>query len=153
MNTLVMNELDIGPEDISAVEDAARRFIQSEVKPHLDAWEEAGEFPRNLYQRAADMGWLAMGYPEQFGGTPAPWALRNAMTIALARTGGSGGLMASLFSHNIGLPPVVRHGSLALQQKVIPDVLAGRKIAALAITEPGGHRCVGAQDYGEAGRR
>jgi acyl-CoA dehydrogenase len=138
MNTSALHNLDIGPEDIAAVEDAARRFIQTEVKPHLEAWEEAGQFPRGLYQRAAELGWLALGYPEEFGGTPAPWALRNAMTIALARTGGSGGLMASLFSHNIGLPPVVRHGSPALQQKVIPDVLAGKKIAALAITEPGG---------------
>jgi len=128
----------IEQEDITQVEDAVRRFVQTEVKPHLEAWEEAGEFPRSLYSRAAEMGWLAMGYPEQFGGTPSPWALRNAMTIALARSGGSGGLMASLFSHNIGLPPVVRHGSAALQQKVIPDVLAGKKIAALAITEPGG---------------
>jgi len=46
--------------------------------------------------------------------------------------------MASLFSHNIGLPPVVRHGSAALQQEVIPPVLRGEKISALAITEPGG---------------
>ncbi len=128
----------VDPQDIVQIEDAVRRFVQTEVKPHLDAWEEAGEFPRSLYQRAADLGWLAMGYPESLGGTPAPWALRNAMTVALARQGGSGGLMASLFSHNIGLPPVVRHGSAALQQEVIPDVLAGKKIAALAITEPGG---------------
>jgi len=133
-----MDEMHIGAEDIALVESAARRFIQTEVKPHLEAWEEAGEFPRSLYQRAADMGWLAMGYPEAFGGTPSPWNLRNAMTIALARHGGSGGLMASLFSHNIGLPPVVRHGSPALQAEVIPDVLAGKKISALAITEPGG---------------
>ena len=128
----------VEPLDIVLIEDAVRRFVQSEVKPYLDAWEEAGEFPRSLYQRAADLGWLAMGYPEALGGTPAPWALRNAMTIALARFGGSGGLMASLFSHNIGLPPVVRHGSPALQLEVIPDVLAGKKISALAITEPGG---------------
>ena len=133
---MVDNELS--PQDIALVEDAARRFVVSEVRPHLEAWEEAGEFPRALYTRAAELGWLAMGYPEQFGGTPAPWRLRNAMTIALARTGGSGGLMASLFSHNIGLPPVVRHGSAALQTAVIPDVLSGRKIAALAITEPSG---------------
>ena len=125
-------------EHIAAVEDSVRRFVQTEVKPHLDAWEEAGQFPRGLYQRVAELGWLAMGYPEQFGGVPAPWSLRNAMTIALARHGGSGGLMASLFSHNIGLPPVVRHGSAILQQQIIPDVLAGRKIAALAITESGG---------------
>jgi acyl-CoA dehydrogenase len=84
------------------------------------------------------MGWLEMGYPDELGGTPSPWKLRNALTIALARAAGSGGLMAGLFSHNIGLPPVVRHGSAALQREVVPDVLAGRKISALAITEPGG---------------
>ena len=138
MSAQAPDDLSIRAEDIAAIEDGVRRFVQTEVKPHLEAWEEAGEFPRSLYQRAADLGWLAMGYPEALGGTPAPWSLRNAMTIALARHGGSGGLMASLFSHNIGLPPVVRHGSAVLQQQVIPDVLAGKKIAALAITEPGG---------------
>ena len=133
-----MSTTDITDEDIVLIEDAARKFIQAEVAPHLNAWEEAGEFPRGLYRRAAEMGWLGMGYPAEFGGTPSPWKLRNALTITLARAGGSGGLMASLFSHNIGLPPVVRHGSAELQREVIPDVLAGRQIAALAITEPGG---------------
>jgi len=133
-----MTTTDTLGEDIQMLEDAVQRFVQTEVQPHLDQWEEAGQFPRSLYQRAAELGWLGMGYPEALGGTPAPWSLRNAMTVALARTGGSGGLMASLFSHNIGLPPLLRHGSAALQQQVIPEVLAGRRIAALAITEPGG---------------
>jgi acyl-CoA dehydrogenase len=133
-----MSQVDISDNDIALIEDAARKFIQTEVAPHLESWEDAGMFPRSLYLRAADMGWLAMGYPEEFGGTPSPWKMRNAMTIALARAGGSGGLMASLFSLNIGLPPLVRHGSPALQREVIPDVLAGRKISALAISEPGG---------------
>ncbi len=133
-----MSTTDIADEDIALIEDAARRFVQTEVAPHLPAWEEAGELPRSLHRRAAEMGWLEMGYPEELGGTPSPWKLRNALTIALARSAGSGGLMAGLFSHNIGLPPVVRHGSPALQREVIPDVLAGRKISALAITEPGG---------------
>ena len=79
-----------------------------------------------------------MGYPEHLGGTPAPAVLRNALTQTLASESGSGGLMASLFSHNIGLPPVLRWGSDALQREVIPPVLRGEKIAALAITEPGG---------------
>ena len=133
-----MLHTDIAQEDIALVEDAARRFIQTEVAPHLQTWEDAGEFPREIYARAAALGWLGLGYPEELGGTPSPWRLRNALTIALARHSGSGGLMASLFSHNIGLPPLVRHGSAALQNEVIPEVLQGKKIAALAITEPGG---------------
>lgn len=133
-----MEDNEISADDIAVMEDAARRFVQTEVAPHLESWEEAGQFPRALYQRAAEMGWLAMGFPEEYGGMPSPWKLRNALTMALAREGGSGGLMASLFSHNIGLPPVVRHGSPELKREVIPEVLAGKKIAALAISEPGG---------------
>lgn len=135
-----MSSMDstIDAADITAMQDAAQRFAKTEVLPHLAQWEASGEFPRALYRRAAELGWLELGYPEALGGTPAPWALRNALATALARHAGSGGLMASLFSHNIGLPPVVRHGSAALQAAVVPDVLRGERIAALAITEPGG---------------
>jgi acyl-CoA dehydrogenase len=125
-------------EDITAAYDTARRFAEKEIAPHIHAWEEAATFPRALYEKAAAAGLLGLGYPEALGGTPAPFAMRNAISIALARYGTSGGLLASLFSCNIGLPPVLRHGSAALQQHVIPPVLRGEQIAALAITEPGG---------------
>lgn len=125
-------------EAIIAMADAVRRFAEREIAPHATAWDEAGEFPRALYAQAASLGLLGLGYPEALGGTPASWRLRNAVTLALCRYGGSGGVMASLFSHNIALPPVLRHGSPALQQEVITPVLRGEKIAALAITEPGG---------------
>ncbi|HYD77783.1 acyl-CoA dehydrogenase family protein [Ramlibacter sp.] len=133
-----MSTTAVNREELQLMADAARRFAQAEIVPHLQAWEDAGEIPRSLYRRAAELGWLGMGYPEALGGTPTDWAVRNAMTIALARYAGSGGLMASLFSHNIGLPPLVRHGSPQLQAEVIPPVLRGEKIAALAISEPGG---------------
>ncbi len=125
-------------EEARLLEDSARRFAQTEIVPHVGDWDDAGEFPRSLYGRAAELGWLGLGYPEELGGVMVPWKLRNVLSVALARYGGSGGLMASLFSHNIGLPPLVRHGSPALQQRVVPAVLRGEKIAALAITEPGG---------------
>jgi len=121
-----------------ALVDTVRRFAQSEIAPHVSAWDEAGEFPRALYRRAADLGLLGLGYPEALGGTPAPHALKVALAMAIARHGTSGGVMASLFSHNIGLPPILAHGSDALQREVIAPVLRGEKIAALAITEPGG---------------
>ena len=124
--------------DIAAMADLAERFAAREITPHVTAWDEAGGFPRELYRKAAQAGLLGLGYPESLGGTPAPFALRNAVSITLARRTGSGGLLASLFSHHIGLPPVLAHGSAALQQEVIPPVLRGEKIAALAITEPGG---------------
>ena len=117
--------------------DSVRRFVAAEIAPHVTAWDEAGAFPRELYARAAAVGLLGLGYPEAYGGTPADAWYRLIATEEIARAG-SGGLMASLFSHNIGLPPIVAHGSEALKRRVVPDVLAGRSIAALAITEPGG---------------
>jgi acyl-CoA dehydrogenase len=117
--------------------DSVRTFVQREIAPHVAAWDEAQTFPRELYARAAQIGLLGLGYPEAYGGTPADGWYRLIATEEIARAG-SGGLMASLFSHNIGLPPVLAHGSEALKQRIVPDVLAGRRIAALAITEPGG---------------
>ena len=136
-----MNTPDIDAftlEDRRALIDTVTRFARDAVAPHVTTWDAAGEFPRGLYRQAADIGLLGLGYPEALGGTPAPWTLRNAVTQTLARVGGSGGVMASLFSHNIGLPPVLAHGSAALQAAVVPAVLRGEHIAALGITEPGG---------------
>ena len=124
--------------DIALIEDMAKRFAETEVRPFLEAWEEAGEFPREIYEKLAEMGWLGMGYAEEFGGTPTPWVVKNALSIALARHTGSGGFLAGAFSHTIGLPLIARFGSDELKQRIVPGVLSGKKISALGITEPGG---------------
>jgi acyl-CoA dehydrogenase len=127
--------LDAAQRD--ALRASLRRFVERELAPHVDAWDEAGEFPRELYRRAAALGLLGLGYPESLGGTPCDLATRLVAVEEIARAA-SGGLLAGLFSHNIGLPPIVAAGSAALQRCVVPPVLAGEKIAALAVTEPGG---------------
>lgn len=121
-----------------ALADTVARFARQEIAPHVTAWDAAGEFPRGLYAKAAALGLLGLGYPEEYGGTPAPHALRLAMWVNLCRFGASGGVLASLLSHNIGLPPVLALGSEDIRREVIPPVLAGERIAALAVTEPGG---------------
>jgi acyl-CoA dehydrogenase len=123
--------------ELAAFRDGVRAWVEAEVAPSVREWDEAGRFPRELYRRAAQMGLLQLGYPDHLGGTPCAMAFRLAAAQEIARAG-SGGLMASLFSHNIGLPPIVEHAHPALQQRIVPTVLAGEAIAALAITEPGG---------------
>ena len=121
-----------------------RRFVERELLPHAAAWDEAGEFPRDLYRKAARAGLLGIGYPEEYGGTErageAPVADHFHRIICgeeIARAG-AGGLSASLFSHTIGAPPIAAEGSEELRRRVLPAILAGEKISALAITEPGG---------------
>jgi len=114
-----------------------RSFVSREILPHIAAWEEAGTFPRSLYQQAGEAGLLGIGYPEELGGTGDDVFMKIAATEELMRAG-SGGLAASLGSLDIALPPLVKWGSPELKSAVVPAVLRGEKIAALAITEPGG---------------
>ncbi len=116
---------------------SVRRFVEREIAPFVNDWDEAGSFPRELYRKAAAVGIIGVGYPEDLGGTPADAFYGIVCSEEIARAG-CGGLQASLGSHGIALPPLVAHGSKALQQRVVPPVLRGEKIAALAITEPGG---------------
>lgn len=117
--------------------DSLRAFVASEITPNVEAWDEAGRFPRELYARAANVGLLGMGYPEIYGGTPCDEFFKIVANEEISRAG-CGGLSASLMSHGIALPPIVARGNAELKQRVIPAVLAGDKIAALCITEPSG---------------
>ncbi|MBI4989374.1 MAG: acyl-CoA dehydrogenase family protein [Rhodocyclales bacterium] len=122
--------------DHEAFRTTVRRFVEREIIPHAAAWDEAGGFPRELYGKAAAAGLLGVGFPEEVGGTPADHFYRLILAEEIGRSG-SGGTAASLMSHTIGLPPLVAGGSAELKARVIPGVLAGEKISALAVTEPG----------------
>ncbi|CCD90058.1 putative acyl-CoA dehydrogenase [Bradyrhizobium sp. ORS 285] len=120
-----------------AFRDVVRRFVDKEIAPFANAWDEAGEFPRGLYAKAAEIGLLGLGFPEEFGGVAADQFMRIVSSQELARAG-IGGVSASLMSHSIGAPPIARAARPEVRAKVLPEILSGRKISALAITEPSG---------------
>lgn len=126
-------------ESHDALAASVRRFVDLEVAPHIDGWEEAGELPRELHRKAAAAGILGLRYPEAYGGHSEGFDIFHGMTQTeeLSRVG-AGGLGASLMTHGIGLPPILATGSEHLKQMVAPPVLAGEKIIALGITEPSG---------------
>jgi acyl-CoA dehydrogenase len=116
-----------------------RKFIDAEIMPYAEDWDEACHIPIELWPKAAAVGLLGMGYPEEFGGTKEGidvWHLW-VTNEELSRVG-VGGVAASLMVHGIGLPPVINWGSQAMKERVAPAVLAGQKHIALGITEPGG---------------
>lgn len=115
----------------------ARRFVERELRPHVDEWEEAGAFPRSLYTRAAEAGLLGVAFPEALGGGGGDLLHQVVVTEELTRSG-SGGIAAGLLSFGIALPPVLTLGSEEQQRRFVPPVLRGEKVAALAVTEPGG---------------
>ena len=120
-----------------AFREVMRRFVAREIEPNAHQWDEAGEFPRSLYAKAADVGLLGLGFPEEYGGIPADQFMKIVASQELARAG-AGGVAASLMSHTIGSPPIARAAQPQVKARVLPQVLSGQKISALAITEPGG---------------
>ena len=115
-----------------------RDFMEREVLPDLDQWERAGELPRSLHERAAAAGLLGVGFPEEVGGGGGDLLDTIVVTEEVLLAGGSGGLVASLFTHGIALPHIVAAGDPGQVDRFVRPVLAGRAIAALAITEPDG---------------
>jgi acyl-CoA dehydrogenase len=115
-----------------------RDFIEAEIIPYVEEWEEAGEFPRELYKKAGAIGLLGMGYPEEYGGTPVDDHMYSMVTSEEMARIGAGGVGASLLIHGIGLPPIIRYGSEEMKQRIAPAVLSGDKVICLAITEPSG---------------
>src|SRR5258708_5571145 len=120
-----------------AYRDVVRRCVEKEIEPHAHEWDEAGGFPRQLYEKAAAIGLLGLGFPEEYGGTEVDNFMWIVAVQELARAG-AGGVSASLKSNSIGAPPIARAGSPELKARVLPQILSRQKTSALAITEPSG---------------
>ncbi|MGB9618438.1 MAG: acyl-CoA dehydrogenase family protein [Desulfomonilaceae bacterium] len=128
---------DYFSESHRMLRETTARFVEKEIKPYVEEWEEAGEFPRELYSKAAEVGILGVGYPEEWTGIETDIFHEVVVSEELTRSG-SGGVSAGLMSHSIALPPILALGNQEQKERFIPPVLRGEKIAALGITEPGG---------------
>ncbi|WP_141584205.1 acyl-CoA dehydrogenase family protein [Actinomadura sp. WMMA1423] len=121
----------------AALRALVRDFTAREIAPFLADWEDAGELPRSLHVRAAEAGLIGAGFPEEAGGSGG--GLLDALIVAeeIIQAGGSGGVVASLFTHGIALPHIIASGDASLIDRFARPVLAGEMIGALGITEPG----------------
>ncbi|MBT4091655.1 MAG: acyl-CoA dehydrogenase family protein, partial [Deltaproteobacteria bacterium] len=109
---------------------AVRDFVKKEITPHVEEWEEAGDFPRELYKKIGDLGYNSVSYPEEYGGSDGDWFENIAVLEEFCRCS-SFGLVASLFSHGIALPPIIKHGTPEQKEKFLRPIIAGDRIAAL----------------------
>lgn len=126
-------------ESHEAWRNTVRGFVEREIAPHVNDWDEAGAFPRELHKKAAKIGLIGLGFPEEYGGVREGVDLFHSIVASeeLARVG-SGGLVAGLMTHGIGLPPIIALGSEELKARIAPPVLSGEKLIALCVTEPSG---------------
>ena len=123
-------------EEHDRLRESIHAFVTKELAPHADEWEET-TFPDWVFQRMGELGFLGLKYPEEYGGEGGDYLHDAVFAEEMARCG-SGGLAAGVGAHvGIATPPVWRFGTEDQKRRYLAPAIAGEKIAALAITEPG----------------
>jgi acyl-CoA dehydrogenase len=125
-------------DEHSQLRETISRWVADEIAPHVDEWEAAREFPRALYTRAGELGFLGLKYPVELGGQGGDYVHDAVWAEELAAAGASGGVGAGLGAHTgIATPPVFRFGTPDQHKRFLRPAIRGERIAALGVTEPG----------------
>jgi len=119
-----------------SIREKVRTFVDRELRPFVEGWEDKGQFPRELYRKAGEAGILGISYPEAWGGSGGDLFSKIACVEELMRCG-SAGVVAGLGSLDIAVPPILSSGTEEQKTRFVAPVLKGDRIAALGITEPG----------------
>ncbi|MDF1669759.1 MAG: acyl-CoA dehydrogenase family protein [Roseovarius sp.] len=124
-------------DELTMLREQIRRFIEAEVVPHGDAWEEAGKVPREVFAKMGELGFLGMRYPEEYGGAD----LDTMASVVLAEELGRctfGGFSADLLVHtDMASPHLANVGTPEQLARWMPGITSGKSICAVAVTEPG----------------
>jgi citronellyl-CoA dehydrogenase len=112
-----------------------RRFLESEVQPHLEEWEEK-TFPDDIFKRFGELGFLGLHYPPEYGGQGGDYFSAVVLSEELARVASGGLGMAVAVQTEMATPPVFKFGTEEQKRKWLAPAIAGEQIAAIAITEP-----------------
>lgn len=119
-----------------ALRDLVRRFVDTEVKPHADAWEEAGCVPRPVLRRMGELGLLGIRYPAEYGGSGMDTLATAILAEELGRSTYGGFAITALVHTDMASVHLFNAGSPAQKARWMGRIVSGEAITAVAITEP-----------------
>ena len=119
--------------DIEAFRDQARRYIEREMVPHMDAWRRQGFIPREVWRPFAELGLLLPELPEAYGGAGVNLAYQLVVQDELARAE----VPANTAVHSIAVHYILDYGTESQKQRWLPKLASGELFAGIALTEPG----------------
>ncbi|AXQ31316.1 acyl-CoA dehydrogenase [Solimonas sp. K1W22B-7] len=121
--------------DMEMFRDSARKFFQTEIRPHSERWREAGIVDREAFTKAGEAGYLCMWADEQYGGLGIKDFRYEQILIEENATHGDSGYFITLHSRLVA--PYLEHfGTEEQKQRLYPGIISGEKILAIAMTEP-----------------
>jgi acyl-CoA dehydrogenase len=124
-----------GPEH-RMLRDQVRRFVEEEIKPRADAWEEQGFVPRDVLRRMGELGFFGIRYPAAYGGSEMDALGTVVLAEELGRSGYGGVAITALVHTDMASVHVFNGGSEAQRARWMPGIIAGEVITAVAVTEP-----------------
>jgi alkylation response protein AidB-like acyl-CoA dehydrogenase len=135
-----MFDLSKEHEDFRAV---VREFAEAEVSPHIAQWDRDSHFPADLVPKMGDLGLFGLVVPEEYGGADGDFMSLVVAIEELGRVDQSIGITLSA-GVGLGINPILSFGSEEQKARFLPDLVAGRALAAFGLTEPGGGSDAGA---------
>ena len=118
----------------SIFRESLRKFLDKEIVPHVEEWEEAGIVPKSVWKKMGDQGFLGTGVPEEYGGSGVDFLYSVIICEEMTKCNFAG-LAASLHS-DIIVPYILSFGSEEHKKKYLPGCVTGDIITAVAMTEP-----------------
>lgn len=116
---------------------SVRGFVEEELNPHVDKWEEEGIIPKKVFKKMGELGFLGIRYPRKFGGTEFGMPATVVFCEELGKCRSRGLTMSILVHTDMASPHLAYHGSNELKEQFLPAVIRGEKICSIALTEPG----------------
>lgn len=125
-------ELD---KELKDIKNATREFVEKEIVPYADEWDEKKHYPVNVVKKMGELGFYGCCLPEKYGGNDSGFLAQMIITEEIAR--GSSSLRVLINTQGLGTAlPIYRYGSEELKQKYIPKLMTAEYLGSFAITEP-----------------
>ncbi|MGK0387721.1 MAG: acyl-CoA dehydrogenase [Maribacter sp.] len=124
-------------EEHEMFRESLRAFLQKEVAPNLDEWEEQRRIPRDIWKKMGDMGFLGLAYPEQYGGLELDFFYDVVFCEEVCKMFSGGFAITQNVVQYMSGPYILKYGSDRLKEKYLPGIISGEKISCIGITEPG----------------
>ncbi len=115
---------------------AVRKFVDEELNPHVDEWEAAGRFPKEVFKKLGALGVLGIRYPVEYGGAAADIWSTVVFCEEMGRCRSRGLTMGVLVQTDMSSPHLESQGSDFLKKKYLPDIVSGKKVCSIVLSEP-----------------
>jgi len=113
-----------------------RSFVESELAPNAEEWEDQSDFPDWVFRRLGELGFLGLSYPEEYGGGGGDYLCNIVLAEEMTRCNSGGVAMAVAVQTDMAVPPVHKFGTEEQKKKYLMPALTGERIFCLGITEP-----------------